>query len=136
VRLEGLIKGRSGVGVVLALVCLAIVVTVSILSATVTFVKPKTPAKDAWAAAVSEGEQLFNVKKLLGLKKSCAECHTVEGGGLEGVARTYPKYSEAVKKVVTFGQRINYCVIATEGDPLPWDSDDLTSLAAYISTLE
>lgn len=138
-RFEALsrLKGKSWmIGVTLGILGLAVVLTVNMLCATVTFVKPKTPAKDAWALALSEGEQLFNEKKLLGVEKSCAECHMVEGGKLEGVAPTYPKYSETVKKVITFGQRINYCIVATGGDPLSWDSQDLASLAAYISTLE
>ena len=47
----------------LGIVGLGVVLAVNMLWATVTFVKPKVPAKDAWAVALSEGEQLFNDRK-------------------------------------------------------------------------
>lgn len=74
---------------------------------------------------VDKGEALFNAGK-----KACATCHA---DGLKGVSATFPKVN-AAGKLINLEAQINQCRTDHQSDaPLPYESDDLLSLTAYIA---
>ena len=66
--------------------------------------------------------------------KSCAECHGDDGRDMVGVAARYPAYDEREENLVNLEQRINICRKRYQtADPLPFESEDLLSLTAFIA---
>ena len=67
-------------------------------------------------------------------RKSCADCHGDDGGGMIGVAARYPAYDDRVQNLLNLEQRVNLCRKRYQDvDPLPYESDDLLSLTAFIA---
>ena len=78
---------------------------------------------------VDRGERLF--EETVGDTPSCISCHM---DGLPGVAATYPAYDGALERVLNLEGRINQCRITHQNQvALPYESDDLLSLAAYVA---
>lgn len=74
---------------------------------------------------VDKGEALFNTGK-----KACAACHA---DGLKGVSATFPKVN-AAGDLINLESQINQCRVDQQAEaPLPYESDDLLSLTAYIA---
>ncbi|MGZ5063412.1 MAG: sulfur oxidation c-type cytochrome SoxA, partial [Usitatibacter sp.] len=65
---------------------------------------------------------------------SCAGCHGDGAKSMRGVAARYPAYSATLGRVVNVGQRINACIVSNQKGPaLPWESQELLSLDAYVA---
>ena len=93
---------------------------------------------------VDKGRALFQLKPE-NKQKSCAQCHTQSRSqnaenpvpnALVGAATHYPKYLDAVGKLVNLEQRINRCREQKQKlEPLQYESDALLSLTAYVANL-
>ena len=94
-------------------------------------------AEKALADSVARGKELYRQVWKKGAK-GCFACHTRGPNKLAARRlRTYPKYDKAMKRVVSARQKINNMIkTKSGGEPLDLDSDDLTALEAYISTLK
>ncbi|QQR39292.1 sulfur oxidation c-type cytochrome SoxA [Devosia rhizoryzae] len=66
--------------------------------------------------------------------RSCADCHGDASVSMRGVAPRYPAYSEELGRMVNIEGQINQCRSARQGaEPLPYESEDLLSLTAFVS---
>ena len=84
--------------------------------------------------AVKLGKKLWKSKKLGTSGQSCATCHG--GGDGLGFDKPFPHYVSMADDVVTLDQMINFCVInPLKGEPLKWNSKEMTALAAYYNHL-
>lgn len=82
---------------------------------------------------VARGEALWSAKRG-SAGKACASCHGDAARSMKGVSARYPRYSQALGRVVGLEERINACVSGQqEAAPLPWESEDLLSVSAYVS---
>lgn len=78
---------------------------------------------------VDRGETLFSSAPTSA--PSCASCHK---HGLSGVAATYPAYDSDTRTVLNLEGRINQCRTKHQNQPsLPYESDELLSLTAYVA---
>lgn len=84
---------------------------------------------------IDDGKDLAN--KVVGSKgKSCASCHGKDALKLKGAATTYPKYSAAIKGIMTLPMRINTCREKRMGaKPLKYESYDQLALTLYVKSL-
>ena len=65
---------------------------------------------------------------------SCASCHVDAAQSMKGVAARYPVHDAAIGHVADLEQRINACVTGKQrGAALPWESQELLALTAYVS---
>jgi cytochrome c len=107
----------------------------------------KMSPEDALGASVVRGKELFGDPSLGTNGKNCNDCH-MAGGTVEGkigklvvkpfyeVNEKYPMYWTVADKVVTLDQVINWCIVtALEGEPLKWDDQRMTDLAAYCASV-
>jgi cytochrome c len=98
-------------------------------------------------ASIKRGEALFSDPALGTNGRKCDDCHAM-GGTMDGklgeltvaafdmVNHKYPMYWKATKRVMTLDQVINYCIITPmEGEPLAWDDQRLSDLAAYCASV-
>jgi L-cysteine S-thiosulfotransferase len=82
---------------------------------------------------VARGEALWSAKRGAA-GKACASCHGDAARSMRGVSASYPKFSAALERVVSLDERINACVSGQQRSAaLPWESDELLSLSAYVS---
>lgn len=82
---------------------------------------------------VARGEALWSAKRGAA-GKACASCHGDAARSMKGVSVAHPKYSPALGRVASLDERINACVGGQQrAAPLPWESEDLLSLSAYVS---
>ena len=83
---------------------------------------------------VDEGEHLFFDTS--GVEASCASCHSANGMSLADAATKYPLIDDASEKLLNLEGRINLCRTQhQEAEPLPYESDELLSLTAYVANL-
>lgn len=67
---------------------------------------------------------------------ACADCHETGGTGLHGAATRYPAVDEETGALLNLEGRINTCRTRhQEAEPLPYESDALLSLTAYVAGL-
>ena len=108
----------------------------------------KMSAEEAMEASVVRGKELFGDPGLGTNGKTCNDCH-MAGGTMEGtmgkmvikpfheVNEKYPMYWMMADKVMTLDQVINWCIMTPlQGEPLKWDDQKLTDLAAYCASVE
>ena len=75
------------------------------------------------------GEKLWNDTKLGTSGLACATCHP-DGKGLK--KSPFPKYIKMANDMLTFDQMVNFCMMnPMKAKPLPWNSVQMTALAAY-----
>ncbi len=82
--------------------------------------------------AIKMGKRLWNDTKLGNSGLSCNSCHA--GGTQLNLDKVgpFPHHVKMPNDVVTLDQMINYCMInPMKAKPLPWDSRELTAMAAY-----
>lgn len=85
----------------------------------------------AYQKAVDQGYKLFHDPKLGTTGQSCDMCHP---DGANTHPETYPKYQTQIKKVITLGEMINWCIInPLKGEALPLDSEKMIALEAYMT---
>ena len=109
--------------------------------------KKMTP-EEVMKASILRGKDLFNDPDLGTNGKTCNDCHAA-GGTMEGtmgkmvikpfheVNEKYPMYWMMADKVMTLDQVINWCIMTPlQGEPLKWDDQKLTDLAAYCASVE
>ncbi|MEO0981328.1 MAG: sulfur oxidation c-type cytochrome SoxA [Pseudomonadota bacterium] len=103
-----------------------------------TFLTPETQAlqDDDFANPgflwVDQGRALFASTD--GVSASCASCH--EAPGLAAAAPTHPKIDAASGDLVNLEGRINLCRARyQDAEPLPYESEALLSLTAYVASL-
>jgi thiosulfate dehydrogenase len=104
--------------------------------------------EEAMKASVIRGKALFSDPSLGTNGKTCNDCH-LDGGAKEGmmgkmvvkpfheVNEEYPRYWMMADRVMTLDQVINWCIMTPlEGEPLKWDDQKLTDLAAYCASVK
>ena len=65
--------------------------------------------------------------------RSCASCHG-EPSSLRGVAARYPRFDEALGRLLNLETRIQHCRTAHQkGTPLAYESQDLLALTALVA---
>ncbi len=86
--------------------------------------------------AVKAGKKLWNNTKLGTSGLSCNSCHS---NGMQlnlDKADPFPHYVAMPNDVVTLDQMINYCMVnPMKADALPWESREMTAMAAYYQHL-
>lgn len=84
------------------------------------------------------GEKLFNDTKLSTNGMSCASCHANHGAYSSSFAKPYPHVvamtrDQLGRKKVYLDEMIQACmVMPMAAKPLPWDSQELAALVAYV----
>lgn len=84
------------------------------------------------------GEKLFNDTKLSTNGMSCASCHANHGSYSNSFAKPYPHMvvmarDQLGRKKVYLDEMIQVCmVMPMAAKPLPWDSQELAALVAYV----
>jgi sulfur-oxidizing protein SoxA len=103
------------------------------------FVSPQTRAlqEDDFANPgmlwVSGGESLWD-QSAGGARKSCTDCHNDARKSMRGVAARYPMFDQKTQKPIDLQGRINQCRSERQrATPLPFESEDLLSLSAYVA---
>ena len=102
--------------------------------------------KAALTQMVDKGMKLFMDPKLGTTDMSCNSCHIEMGKAkkdgpmgakpLAGRTRSFPKFVPMTKRVVTLDQMTQFCIVnPMKGTALPWDSEEITALVAYMQTL-
>ncbi|HYL79418.1 MAG TPA: sulfur oxidation c-type cytochrome SoxA, partial [Candidatus Acidoferrum sp.] len=82
---------------------------------------------------VEEGKALWT-KTAGAAGKACASCHQDAAISMKGVAARYPAFDAGAGRVINLEQRINLCrVDRQEAPPLPYESEDLLALTAYVA---
>jgi sulfur-oxidizing protein SoxA len=80
---------------------------------------------------VEEGRSLFNAKPDGGSGRACANCHGMDGGGLDtGNIARYPRYREG--ELLTLPQQIDNCLARTGRNALPDDHADRVALETFV----
>ncbi len=89
----------------------------------------KNPLKDADALAREAG-RLWKDASLGKAGVSCSSCHP-DGAGLK--REPFPRHIKMADDMLTLDQMINFCMTnPMKGKPLPWNSVEMTALAAYV----
>jgi thiosulfate dehydrogenase len=103
---------------------------------------PATPTGDA----IRRGHALITdthaqLPDHVGNDLNCSSCH-LNGGTVAyaapyvGVTGLFPEYRSRSAKVISLQQRINACFQRSlNGTPLPWDSNEMNAMLAYMSWL-
>ena len=82
---------------------------------------------------VARGEKLWSAPAGRSAQ-SCASCHQSAAASMKGVAARYPRVDAASSKVINLEGRINRCRSERqEAGPLPYESEDLLALTAYVA---
>jgi thiosulfate dehydrogenase len=77
----------------------------------------------------------------VGNQLSCSNCHLGAGtvafaAPIVGLPALFPMFSQRANRVITFAERLQECFVRSEnGKPLPYDSQEMTALIAYIQWL-
>jgi L-cysteine S-thiosulfotransferase len=67
-------------------------------------------------------------------ERGCNGCHGEASRSMKGVAARYPRHDASLGRVVDLEGRINACVVRQPGaSPLPWESEPLLALTAYVA---
>ncbi len=92
---------------------------------------------------INHGEDLFNdtnsmMTDQVGSELSCISCHAdgdiTSNSSLVGVSKQYPKYNPREGAVMTFGERINSCIVRSmDGEKLDYDGEEMRSIVAYLT---
>ncbi|WP_200339138.1 c-type cytochrome [Rhodovibrio sodomensis] len=87
---------------------------------------------------VAKGEALFNDPSIGESGLSCATCHQDFGQYKETFKKPYPHFvnmanAKAGLDKVNAAEMVQLCmVVPMQTDPLPWQSESLAALAAYV----
>jgi sulfur-oxidizing protein SoxA len=82
---------------------------------------------------VLQGETLWAEKAGAG-NRSCADCHGDARASMKGVAARYPAFDPILARPLDLEQRINRCRTEHQrAEPLPWESEHLLALTAYVA---
>jgi thiosulfate dehydrogenase len=77
----------------------------------------------------------------VGNQLSCSHCHLSAGTAalaapMVGLPGLFPMFNQRANRVITFAERLEECFVRSEnGKPLPYDSQEMTALIAYIQWL-
>jgi sulfur-oxidizing protein SoxA len=83
--------------------------------------------------AVLDGEALWN-RKVGAANRSCADCHGDATHSMKGIATRYPAFDAASGRPVDLEERINLERTGRqEVARLPYESDELLALSAYVA---
>src|ERR1700752_2592173 len=82
---------------------------------------------------VLEGGTLWE-KKIGAAGRACADCHGDPRASMKGVAARYPAFDPILARPLDLEQRINRCRTEHQrAEPLPWESEHLLALTAYVA---
>ena len=87
---------------------------------------------------VAEGEALFNDPSIGESGLSCANCHADFGQYKQTFSEPYPHFVNMAKakaglEQVNAAEMVQLCmVVPMQANPLPWESESLAALAAYV----
>ena len=90
------------------------------------------------AALVARGAELFADPSIGESGSSCATCHEDFANYNETFRDPYPHFVAMGKNMfemdeVTAAEMVQLCMVVPMGtDPLPWDSEELAALTAYV----
>lgn len=90
------------------------------------------------AALAARGAELFADPSIGESGSSCATCHEDFANYNETFREPYPHFVAMGKNMfemdeVTAAEMVQLCMVVPMGtDPLPWDSDELAALTAYV----
>jgi len=90
------------------------------------------------AALVTRGAELYQDTSLSETDSSCATCHADFANYNETFNEPYPHFVAMGSDMfgmdeVTAAEMVQLCMVVPMGaDPLPWDSDELAALTAYV----
>lgn len=91
--------------------------------------------REAWAAAVERGSQIFADTSLGKNGYNCRACHNPPEV-LRNIADAYPRWDPKLKRFVDFNDAINRMIVEKlGGDPLPITDQKLYDLVVYLKTL-
>lgn len=91
--------------------------------------------REAWAAAVERGSQIFADTSLGKNGYNCRACHTPPEV-LRNIADAYPRWDPKLKRFVDFNDAINRMIVEKlGGDALPITDQKLYDLVVYLKTL-
>ena len=88
------------------------------------------------------GEKLFNDKKLSTNGVACVSCHANNASFNDSFAKPYPHYVSMANdqlgiKSIHLDEMIQACmVMPMQANPLPWKSQDLADLTAYLAQVQ
>jgi thiosulfate dehydrogenase len=98
--------------------------------------------------AVRDGRQLYAHETFGGNGRTCETCHVNGGVGpgktpdgkaipsLANAAAIFPRFNAKANKVFTLQDQVRACVKgALQGTPPAYDSDTLTALVSYVTSL-
>lgn len=98
--------------------------------------------------AVQDGRQLYAHETFGGNGRTCETCHVNGGNGpgktpdgkaipsLANAATVFPRFNAKANKVFTLQDQVRACVKgALQGTPPAYDSDALTGLVSYVTSL-
>lgn len=67
--------------------------------------------------------------------QSCQSCHGDAETSMRGVAARYPAWDEDGARMINLEQKLNQEItLRLQGQPLPWESEELLALTAFVST--
>ncbi len=96
------------------------------------------PADARLQAAAQRGQALFE-RRIGQLDLSCAQCHNNLAGGrlagstiVQGHPNGYPLYRLEWQTLGSLQRRLRGCLNGVRAEPLPWDSDAVVELEAYL----
>lgn len=74
-----------------------------------------------------------------GVKKfqemGCNECHKNSSDGMSGIAGSYPKIHDQSGELININGQVNFCrTERLHKDPLPYESQDMLALTAYLKS--
>jgi hypothetical protein len=90
------------------------------------------------ARLLKEGVARHDGTSLSPIGRSCNTCHSDENSYNETFNRPFPHYVQSVRfktglSQITAEGMVQFCMIsAMEGRPLPWDSETLAALTAFV----
>jgi len=94
-------------------------------------------------ADVALGSKLWNDRTLGKTGLACSSCHVGQYALMNATFKQpYPHrvampYQQAGADQVSAAEMVQFCMLVPMGtDPLPWESDELASLAAYVESIQ
>jgi cytochrome c len=124
----------------LLVIALAVASTAATAQDTTDLVQPEgwSLPQDDRAALVARGAELFDDPSISETGSACSSCHADFGNYNETFREPYPHFVAMGKNMfdmdqVTAAEMVQLCMVVPMGaDPLPWDSDELAALTAYV----
>ncbi len=137
-RAKYLLSALAAVVIAVAAAAAFVIATYGILPSSVTRPPDSKPFAGEPAKLLEVGTARHGDTRLSPIGRSCNTCHSEEDSYNVTFNRPYPHYVKSVRwktgldKITAEGM-VQFCMVsAMEGKPLPWDSDTLAALTAFV----